>query len=240
VLSKRPCRTSRRPERSSASARSRCFFAAGISATAGRGTAGLPRKQPRQRHDRLRRRAATLGPVAYDQSQTCLRDRTRISPGTSRVLLARHAGHRDHRGAAPGVAYADTGSALRRPVRVRPNSCVCCPASVRLLLFSRQRGPDHRNGDDPALRPYRRQLVRRRACDHVDRPLTTIGFGSSGPDVEVSQRRPRDRPNIAPDDSVGLRQGFGLVLPACRARPRGMRGGRVLSGCVARAFVSFR
>jgi hypothetical protein len=28
------------------------------------------------------------------------------------------------RGAAPGVAYADTGGALRKPMRVRPNSCV--------------------------------------------------------------------------------------------------------------------
>ena len=29
---------------------------------------------------------ATLGPAQYDQPQTCLRDRTRTSPATSRVL----------------------------------------------------------------------------------------------------------------------------------------------------------
>ena len=48
--------------------------------------------------------AATLGPAHYDQPQTCLRGRTRISPATSRILLGALAwksasgeAHRRHR-----------------------------------------------------------------------------------------------------------------------------------------------
>ena len=61
-------------------------------------------KRPRRRRGAARCGAATLGPPHYDQPQTCLRGRTRISPATSRILLgalvwksASGEAHRRHR-----------------------------------------------------------------------------------------------------------------------------------------------
>ena len=61
-------------------------------------------KRPRRRRGAARCGAATLAPPHYDQPQTCLRGRTRISPATSRVLLgaacrksASGEAHRRHR-----------------------------------------------------------------------------------------------------------------------------------------------
>jgi hypothetical protein len=83
----------------------------GMSAPAAGGTPARPSKQQPRRRDRLRREAAALGPAHYDQPQTRLRVRTRISSPTSRVLLCAELAHVAAR-ALPRCGGADRSVAL--------------------------------------------------------------------------------------------------------------------------------
>src|ERR1700733_1801958 len=80
-------------------------------------------KQSRRRRGAARCGAATLAPPHYDQPQTCLGGRTRISPATSRIPLDALVEERVRRGPSPlscqpsdSLVVRSAAAATGRPV----------------------------------------------------------------------------------------------------------------------------